>query len=70
MKQGRTAQRVGLLSLPDELLTKVALNTCEGNDKHLRHWAKAALTCKQLFGLQLYSKRIDATVRKWQSESS
>ena len=66
MKQGRTLQRMGLLSLPDELLTEVALKTCKGDNRQFMHWAKAALTCKRLCKLQLCPERT-VTIRHWQS---
>ena len=61
----RTAQTtVGLLSLPDELLEKIALETCTQDD---RYWARAAATCKRLSELQLFS---DAVVEESPSEGN
>ncbi len=69
MAQKRTAQQVGMLSLPDVLLTEIALKTCKGDDKQLRDWAKATLTCKRLCDLQLCSERTITSIRRWQSET-
>ena len=51
----RTAQPTGLLSLPDELLVKIACSRDESD------WAGAAATCKRLWDLQLSSAPVVET---------
>ena len=60
----RTAQTTGLLSLPDELLVKIAHETYS---RHEKSWAVAAATCKRLWELQLSSAPV---VETCQSEAS
>lgn len=65
----RMAQEAGLLSLPDKLLTRIALRT---NDQRpgsepFKDWARAALTCKRLWELQLV---FDPTIRKYEGKAS
>ncbi len=54
INERRRAQEVGLLSLPDELLAKIALETRDWEEHEpLIHWVEASSTCKRLWELQL-----------------
>ena len=65
----RMGQGVGLLSLPDELLSEIALETCKCDDMQFRGWAKTASTCKRLYELQVASDCTVAVIRKCKSEA-
>lgn len=68
MDERREAPEVGLLSLPDELLTKIAKTTHSSKfDEGYRAWACAASTCKRLRDVQLSSI---SRVKHWTSETS
>ncbi|CAL5220534.1 g2568 [Coccomyxa viridis] len=65
MDERREAPEVGLLSLPDELLTKIAKTTHSSKfDEGYRAWACAASTCKRLRDVQLSSI---SRVKHWTS---
>ena len=68
MKAARMSQGVGLLSLPDELLAKVAVGTfCYIDAKPYNDWVSAAMACKRLRDLQLSSH---IYVKEYTSEAS
>ena len=56
-----------LLSLPDHLLARVLLKTRSWYAEPLKDWAKAALTCKRLWKVQL---PVDPVIRDWRGEPS
>lgn len=69
MEARRPAKEVGLLSLPDELLVKVAVRTRyvqKNGHSDMQSWPFAASTCKRLSKLQL-SPMLD--LDKWNSEA-
>ena len=66
------AHEAGLLSLPDKVLGKIALMTCDRRpgSEPFKDWARAAVTCKRLWALQLDFDRTSRThegkaVRFW-----
>ena len=62
------AEEVGLLSLPNNLLAKVAHKTEQFDDvEKLRQWARASTTCRRFSELQLSGCPI---IKSWNSMAS
>ena len=62
------AEEVGLLSLPDEILAKIACKTEQSDDvERLGQWAIASTTCRRLSELQLSGFPI---IKSWKSKAS
>ena len=58
------AEELDLLSLPDDVLEDILMIAFRHPVNLLKDWAKAALTCKRLYELQLPFD--PPTIRKWE----